>query len=173
MTNENEIKAPFLKKITPYDKGGIPGILRLVWGNGVETQIEYNRISDQNKVRSSWHGLSQKFGDCVAGCSKDHAYDHAIKTVEEQYTVMQSPDWTKPGTGGKVESLESINDLIESIAKIKKQPVEKIATVVNGATREQRDTWRKNAEVNAELQTIIAKRAKAALKDAPDFDFPL
>jgi hypothetical protein len=173
MANENTIKAPFLKKITPYDKDGIPGVLRLVWGNGIETQIEYNRISEQNKVRSSWHGLSQKFGDCVAGCSKDNAYEHAIKTVEEQYTVMQSTDWTKPGTGGKVESLESINDLIESIAKIKKASVEKIAVVVNGATREQRDMWRKHPDINAEIQSIIAKRAKAAVKDAPDFDFPI
>ncbi len=173
MTNEIGTKAPFLKKITPYDKGGLPGILRLVWGNGTETQIEYNRISEQNKVRSAWHGLSQKFGDCVAGCSKDNAYAHAIKMVEEQYAVMQSTDWTKPSTGGKVESLESITDLIESIAKIKKQSADKIAVVVNGATREQRDTWRKNPEVNAEIQSIMAKRAKAAVKDSPDFDFPI
>jgi hypothetical protein len=171
--NENEIKVPFLKKITPYDKGGIPGELQLVLGNGKVFHIYLDEISEQNKTRAMWHGLSQRFGDSVAGCSKDNAFGHAFKTFEELFATMRTADWTKPGTGGKIETLESINDLIESIAKIKKQPVEKIATVVNGATREQRDTWRKNAEVNAELQSIMAKRAKAALKDAPDFDFPI
>ena len=169
----NEIKPPFLKKITPYDKGGIPGELQLVLGNGTTFHVYIDQLSEQNKTRAMWHGLSQRFGDAVAGCSKDSAFGHARKTFEELYAIMGSTDWTKPGTGGKFETLESINDLIESITKIKKATVEKIAPVVNGATREQRDVWRKHPDINAEIQSIIAKRAKAAVKDAPEFEFPI
>lgn len=175
MTNEIETKAPFLKKITPFDKNGQPGKIIFAWGDGIVTELRIDDISEQNKIRAMYHGLSQRLGDAVAGCSKDLAYEYARAQQMEIAGILKTENWTKPSTAGmpKAETEESILDLVESIAKIKKQPVEKIDPVVRNTTREQRDIWRKNATVGAEIATRIAKRAKESAKDSEDFDFPL
>lgn len=176
MTNTIETKTPFLKKITPFDKEGQPGKIIFAWGDGIKTELHIDDVSEQNKIRAQYHGLSQRLGDSVAGCSKDHAYGYARETLDGIMAILKTPDWTKPaaGGGGKIETSLSVDDLIAAIAKIKKQPVEKIDPVVRAATREQRDTWRKNSEVNAVLLDIAAKRAKETAKETPaDFDFPL
>lgn len=168
-----EEKIPFLRKITPFDKTGIPGKIRYLWGDGIETQLNIESVSEQNKTRAMYHGISQRTGDAVAGCSKSGAYDYARELMQHVFDLLQSPDWSKPGTGGKGETPQSIEDLIAAIAKLKKQPPEKVANVVRNASREERDVWRKHPAVAAELEEIAYKRAKDAAKGAEGFDFPI
>ena len=177
MTNNNviETKVPFLRKITPFDKDGEAGKIVFVWGDGITTELDMNEVSEQNKIRSQYHGLSQRLGDSVAGCSKDSAYGYARETMGEIINLLKTADWTKPAKGGsgKIETPIMIDDLIDVIAKLKKQPREKVETVVRTADRTTRDQWRNAPAVSAELATLIAKRAKESAKESGDFDFPL
>lgn len=177
MTNNTvtEAKVPFLRKITPFDKDGKAGKILFVWGDGITTELDLNEVSEQNKIRSQYHGLSQRLGDSVAGCSKDSAYGYARDTMAEIIAVLKTPEWTKPAKGGsgKIETPLMIDDLIDVIAKLKKQPREKVETVVRAADRDTRDAWRKAPAVSAELATLLAKRAKESAKENGDFDFPL
>lgn len=170
MTNE---KTFFLKKITPYDKDGKPGVLQLVWGDGKMTEIELNQISEQNKTRATWHGLSQRFGDAVAGCSKDNAFEYARKQITELYEVLQSPEWTKGHAGGKGETEQSILDLISAIATLKKKKPNVIEPTVRGVDKTKRDEWRKHPAIITLLGEIALERAREAAKESAEFDFPI
>lgn len=167
-----ETKKPFLKKITPYDKDGQPGKLILVFGNDTTIEIEKDKISEPNQTRAFWHGLSQRLGDSVAGCSKDHAYDYAAKTINELYAVLQSNEWNKSHAGGKGETEQSISDLIEAIAKTKSKKFEQVESIVRNATREKRDEWRKHPAISLAIGEIVLKRAKLAAKESVELDFP-
>lgn len=168
-------KAHFLRKITPFDKDGQAGKIIFLWGDGITTELELNDVSEQNKIRAQFHGLSQRLGDSVAGCGKDSAYGYARETMAEIIALLKTADWTKPSKGGagKIETPLMIDDLIDVITKLKKQPREKVEAVVRTADRDTRDAWRKAPAVSAELASILAKRAKETAKDSSDFDFPL
>ena len=167
----NTEKKAFLKKITPYDTEGQPGKLLLVWGDGITTEVELEKISEPNRTRAVWHGLSQRFGDSVAGCSKDHAYDYARKQVDEIYNQLQTQDWNRGGKGGG-EGEQSILDLIDAIARLKKKPVEAISPVVRNADKDQRNVWRKHPAINTILLEIAQKRQKELAKNSDEFEFP-
>lgn len=167
-----ETKKPFLRKITPYDKDGQPGKLLLVFGNDTTIEIEKDKISEPNQTRAFWHGLSQRLGDSVAGCSKDLAYDYAAKTINELYLILQSTEWNKRHEGGKGETEQSILDLIDAIAKMKKKDSSLIEPTVRNATREKRDEWRKHPEIVVALGEIALKRMKQAAKESESLDFP-
>ena len=177
MTNAIEqtpVKVSFLRKITPFDKDGKAGKILFVWGDGITTELRIDDISEQNKIRAQYHGLSQRLGDAVAGCSKDSAYAYAREQQLEIIKVLATENWAKPSTAGmaKTESELAISDLVEAVAKIKGKKVESIDPVVRTATREQRDIWRKNPTVAAEIAAHIAKRAKEMAKESEEFDFP-
>lgn len=165
-------KTAFLKKITPYDNGGIPGKLLLVWGDGITTEIELEKISEPNRTHATWHGLSQRFGDSVAGCSKDRAFEYARTQIDEIYNQLQSPEWNRGGKGGRGESEQSILDLIVAVARIKNKKESKVDPVIRGATKEDREKWRKHPAISAILLELAQKRAEAMAANSDNFDFP-
>ena len=164
-------KKAFLKKITPYDAGGIPGKLLLVWGDGITTEIELEKISEPNQTHAMWHGLSQRFGDSVAGCSKDRAFEYARSQIDEIYNQLQTSEWNRGGKGGG-EGEQAILDLIDAIARLKKKPAETISPVVRGADKDQRNIWRKHPAISAILLEIAQKRQKEIAKNSEEFEFP-
>lgn len=165
----------FLRKLTPYDTDGQAGKILLAFGNGKTIEIEIERISEPNRTHAIYHGLSQRFGDAIAGCSKDSAYDYAEGIIHDLYAQLQTADWSKPAQGGKAKAEAPISDLVEAIAKIKKLDPDAIRATIEAASRETRDTWRQNARIAAELAAIVARRLKEAAKtdEAEDFDFPM
>lgn len=176
IVNDAAAKVPFLKKITPYDKGGEAGKLKCVLGNGVVVEAVLDQISGENRVRAMWHGLSQKLGDSVSGLSKDKLFDLAEKDLRAIVAQLATADWDRKAVGGgkKVDGEIEINDLATVIAKLKKADFAAVLDVVQNAGQEQRDVWRKNAAIKAELADMIAKRAKAAAKESGgDFEFPI
>lgn len=170
-----ETKIPFLRKITPYDKEGKPGQLQLILGNGTVIVCALDQISPANQTRAMWHGLSQKLGDAVSGLSKDKLYDLAEKDIRAVVAQLATEDWDRKAIGGKrIDGHEVMHDLATVIAKLKKAVFDGVFEVVKNATQEQRDEWRKNPNVKAELADMLAKRAKAAAQgDGGELDFPM
>lgn len=177
MTNADDKKIPFLRKITPYDKDGKAGTMQLVLGNGTTIELALDQVSQPNQVRAMWHGLSQRLGDCVAGLSKDKLFDLAEKDLRAIIAVLATDDWDRKGTGAgkKVDSTEIMHDLATAIAKLKKAVFDGVFEVVRNAEQSQRDIWKKNPQIDAIMKDLAAKRAKESLKEngiETDFDFP-
>lgn len=170
--DKTEGNVPFLKKITPYDKNGIPGALILQLGNGMKLSIHKNEVSPENTERCFWHGLSQKSGDAVSGFSKLKEYDKAEAAIREQFDLMRSTNWTISHAGGKrAETETSINDLIRAIVELKNLPENAVQEKVLNATREERDSWRKAPIVAKKLLEYELERRNAVV-DSEEFDFP-
>lgn len=171
MSTENNTQAPFLKKLTPFDKGGKPGKLIFILGNGHEVELDYASVREENKVHATYHGLSQKIGDALAGLSKNREYGVAADVLAEKIDQMYNGDWIAARQGG--ESVNSVADLIYAIAKVKKLKEVDVAKVVEAASTEERKTWRKHPAIDALIQERKLQRAKERAKAENDLDFPM
>ena len=87
--------------------------------------------------------------------------------------VLSSPEWSKGHAGGKVETEQSIEDLISAIATLKKKKPSVIEPTVRGADKAKRDEWRKHPSIVTLLGEIALKRAREAAKESTEFDFPI
>lgn len=163
--NDITKKPPFLKKITEWDEGGDKGTIKFVLGNGQQVYVQESDISPENRYRLMIHGISQKLGDSCAAFSKELKYGDAFAELTDLAEMLKTKDWSRKREGGGRQALE---DLIEALAKLKKQEPDVVRVAVEKATSETLKKWAKNATVDAELQAIRKRRADAAKKASGD-----
>ncbi len=163
-----EQKVPFLKKVTPYDKGGEAGVIKFILGNGSQVDVKLADVSEENKQRAMIHGISQRLGDACANLSKDKEYGKAYDELAALADQLATKDWTRErenGTGG-----QSKEDLIAALVKLKKQPEDVIRAVVDAADDAKKKAWMSNKAIAAEILDIKAKRAKKEAKGNETID---
>jgi|SRR5687768_1084599 len=162
---ESTAKKTFLKKITEWDEGGRKGEVRFLLGNDQEVIVQESEISPENRYRLMIHGLSQKLGDSCSSHSKEMKFGEAFRELTELKELLATPDWSRKREGAGRQAME---DLIEALAKLKKQEIEVVRVAVEGATDEKRKQWAKNSTVDAEIQAIKKRRADQAKKVSND-----
>ena len=163
--NDTTKKTPFLRKLTEWDEGGVKGEVKFVLGNEQFVTVNEADISPENRYRLMIHGISQKLGDSCAAFSKDLKYGDAFQELTELAELLKTKDWSRKREGGGRQAVE---DLIEALAKLKKQEVDVVRAAVENATPETLKKWAKNTTVDAELQAIKKRRADAAKKASTD-----
>ena len=136
-------------------------VLHFTLGNGKTLAFDSNECAGGIREQAAMHGFKQKIADSVAGLSKGEQYAEAYAELADVMQSLREGEWNRRGTGGG----QVMQDLIEAIAKIKKQPVEKVAAAVQKADAEQRKVWAKNPAVAAAMTEAKAKRLKEAAKE--------
>lgn len=159
-----EKKIPFLTK-TINEKGGI--LFQL--GNGLEVEVTREDVSDENWTRAALHGISQRLGDACANLSKDKEYGKAFSALTELKGQLGQKEWSKAREGGS-GNRQLKEDLIEALAKLKKQDLEIVRQVVEVASPETLKKWTGNKQVAAEIAEIKAKRLKKEAKGNQTID---
>lgn len=156
--NTANAEGKFLSKITPYDEGGEPLVVRFILGNGQEVAADLRKIPADVQDRLMIHGLSQKVGDSAAGCSKEKAYGAAFANMTDVVEALYVGKWStgRESTG--------ISDLVVALSRLKKLDVETVAQAVRQADEATVKGWLKNAKVDAEIKAIRLARAKEAAK---------
>jgi len=158
-------KIPFLKKVTEWDEAGNAGEVKFVLGNGQQVIVTESEISPENRYRLMIHGISQKLGDTCAAYSKDSNFADAYKELVELKELLATQDWSRKREGAGRQAME---DLIEALAKLKKQEVDVVRAAVEKADEATRKKWAKNSNVDAEIQAIKKRRADAAKRASSD-----
>lgn len=158
-------KIPFLRKTTEWDEGGRKGIVQFLLGNGQYVEVNEADISPENRYRLMIHGISQKLGDSCAAFSKDSNFAAAYQELSDLAVLLTTPDWSRKRDGAGKQSRE---DLIEALAKLKKQEVEVVRIAVERADEATLKKWAKNSTVDAEIQAIRKRRADQAKKQSQD-----
>ena len=158
-------KTPFLKKVTEWDEGGDKGTIKFVLGNGQQVYVQEADISPENRYRLMIHGASQKLGDSCSAFSKDMNFAAAFAELQELAELLKTPDWSRKREGAGKQATE---DLIEALAKLKKQDAEVVRVAVERADEATRKKWAKNSTVDAEIQAIRKRRADAVKKISTD-----
>lgn len=156
--NTANAEAKFLVKVTPFDEGGEPKVVRFVLGNGQEVAADLRKIPVDIQDRLMIHGLSQKVGDSTAGCSKDKAYGAAFESMTGVIEGLYAGKWNSGREGG------GTSDLVIALARLKKLDVETVAQAVRQADEATVKAWMKNPKVDAEIKAIRLQRAKEAAK---------
>ena len=163
--NDATKKIPFLRKTTEWDEGGRKGIVQFLLGNGQYVEVNEADISPENRYRLMIHGISQKLGDSCASFSKDLKYGEAYQELQELSDLLATPDWSRKREGAGRQARE---DLIEALAKLKKQEVDVVRAAVEKADEATLKKWAKNSTVDAEIQAIRKRRADQAKKQSAD-----
>lgn len=158
-------KTPFLRKLTEWDEGGLKGEVKFILGNGLEVTVHESTISPENRYRLMIHGISQKLGDSCASFSKDLKYGDAYQELDELMNLLKTPDWSRKREGAGRQARE---DLIEALAKLKKQDADVVRAIVEKADEATLKKWAKNSTVDAEIQAIRKRRADQAKKQSAD-----
>lgn len=161
-----DVKVPFLKKITEFDKDGEKGIIKFALRNGEVIRHEVGKQSAENAYHLRVHGASQKIGDAAAEYSKTNDFGGAFAEMNEISELMYSTDWSRTRAGGI--SKQVMDDLIAALAKMKKLDVEVITAAVTNATPETIKQWQSNKAVNLEISNIRKLRADALKKASTD-----
>lgn len=163
---EQEKNIPFLKKITPYDKGGTPEAIKFVLGNGQEVVVYSREVSPENLEHAAIHGISQRLGDSCSAFSKDKDYASAFAALQGLKNQLATKDWNVAREGGA--GRQATEDLIEALTKLKGQDEEVVRAAVEKASPETLKKWSGNTKVAAEIAVIKQKRATAAKKASND-----
>lgn len=135
-------------------------VLHFNLGNGKVLAFDTNECASGVREQAAMHGFKQKIADSVAGLSKGEQYAEAYAELADVMQSLREGEWNRRGSGGG----QTLQDLIEAIAGIKKQPVEKVAAAVQKADAEQRKVWAKNPAVAAAMAAARTARLKAAAK---------
>lgn len=155
--DELEARVPFLKKVTEWDKGGVKGTIKFLFGNGTKLVCRIVDCSKSNQARATAHGISQKVGDSAAGFSKTLNYAGAFEACSGVIEQLATDEWNS----GR-DAFGGIADLIQAVANIKGRAVEDVAKAYDAISAEERKTWLK-PQVRAEVLSIRATRAREAI----------
>jgi hypothetical protein len=155
--DELEARVPFLKKVTQWDKGGVKGTVKFLFGNGTKLVCKIADCSESNQARATAHGISQKVGDSAAGFSKTLNYAGAFEACSSVIEQLATEEWNS----GR-DAFGGIADLIQAVANIKGRTAEDVAKAYDAISIEERKTWLKPA-VRAEVLAIRAARAQEAV----------
>lgn len=162
----------FLRKVTPFDKDGVPGVVQYILGNGQVVKIEVAKLPEAMKERLMYHGLSQKVGDPTSGFSKGKDFAGAFEAMVATMEHLYEGKWNR----GPSERSTNLNDLAEVIAKLKKFKVEDVLKTLQGMTEDRLKEMAKKAPIAAGLNDLRHARRQAALKAAAkgvEFDFKI
>lgn len=152
----------FLKKITPWDKDGVPGFLYFKLGNGQTLKVDVARLPEDMKLRLMYHGLSQKVGDMSSGFSKGKDFAGAFEAMSGTVAHLEQNEWTK----GARERGVNLQDMAEVIAKLKKFKLEDVLKSLQGMTEEAIKEMAKHPAIAAGLNDLRHMRRQEALKEA-------
>ena len=144
--------------------------------------FEYDRCSDEMKIRLGLHGASQKGGDSYAGAAGaiedtdltlEEFISSAVKGVIDQ---LYNDDWTVRATGGGPR----VTDLAVALAEAYAVDVADAVAKVADMDADQKKAVRKHPAIAPILDRIRAERAakkaaesqaKAADAELPELEF--
>lgn len=152
----------FLKKVTPFDKGGEFGKMVFLLGNGLKLVCDITELPVEIKERLMYHGLSQKIGDSSSGFSKGKDFTGALNAMEEVAAHLRQGEWTK---GAKERGI-NLSDMAEVIAKLKKFKPEDVLKSLQEMTEDKVKEMAKHPAIAAGLNDLRHARRQEALKEA-------
>lgn len=152
----------FLKKVTPWDKDGVPGFMYFKLGNGQTLKVDVAKIPEDMKQRLMYHGLSQKVGDMSSGFSKGKDFLGAFEAMSGTVAHLEQNEWTK----GAKERGVNLQDMADVIAKLKKFKPEDVLKSLQGMTEEAIKEMAKHPAITAGLNDLRHARRQEALKAA-------
>lgn len=140
-----------LKKETFEKDGDIT--LRLDFRNG-----ETRTVTLHNKLlfKAAAHGISQKFGDEIAGIE---SVEDCVIAIDELHTRMDAGEWAqarKAGTGNGASLL------VKALVAVTGRTQEEVKAVLANKTAAEKNALRDSPKVAAAIQKIQAEKAKAS-----------
>jgi hypothetical protein len=140
-----------LKKET-FEKDGVI-TLRLDFRNG-----ETRTVTLHHKLlhKAAAHGISQKFGDEIAGIE---SVEDCVIAVDELHTRLDAGEWAqarKAGTGNGASLL------VKALVAVTGKTQEEVKAVLANKTAAEKNALRDSPKVAAAIQKIQAEKAKAS-----------
>lgn len=151
----DEVAAP---KKTPFctvttDEAGVT---HFSFGNGKDVSINPNELSEEQQRNLMYHGLVQKVRDSFSSAKGDYAFGEAA--AEKVVQNLKDDKWTASRETG--ESKPKTTELAQALANLKGLDLAVVQAAVEKADEAKRSSWRKNAQVAAEIAAIRAANAR-------------
>jgi hypothetical protein len=156
-----EVKVPYVRTITEFDKGGKHNQIRFDLKSGASRVWDLDSISEENTQYAKVDRIRNKAIDDFAGKSSNG--DLVLKSLDAMYLRLQTGDWNTGRAGG----FGGVVDLIHAVSDQLGKSTDEIQKLYDGLDETERKDWRDNADVQARVLRFKMERAEQKAKDAP------
>jgi hypothetical protein len=159
-----EVKVPFVRTITEFDKGGKFDHITFQLKSGEVRDWDLSQVSEENARYAFVDRIRNKAIDDFAGKSSNP--DFVLNSLDMMESRLQTGEWNLGRTGG----FSGIVDLIQVVSEQSGESVETIQAVYDEAVETNNTArikdWKDNADIQFRLLQKKTERAEAKAKTA-------